>query len=110
MCARLRTMTRTSISRKPRNVVKSGFQILYAVEQFSSLFSNDKLKARAHIRQPMIRLPCACRGKTAVRFPTNSSHICGAELALEEMLCTTLGIKGSLRHEFSPFFDPMAML
>ena len=27
--------------------VKSGLQILYAVEQFSPLFSKDKLKARA---------------------------------------------------------------
>ena len=31
--------------------VKSGFQILYAVEQFSSLFSKDKLKQGAHIHQ-----------------------------------------------------------
>ena len=31
--------------------VKSGFQILYAVEQFSSLFSKDKLKHGAHIHQ-----------------------------------------------------------
>ena len=31
--------------------VKSGLQILYAVEQFSSLFSKDKLKQGAHIHQ-----------------------------------------------------------
>ena len=30
----------------------------------------------------MIRLPCACCGRTAVRFPANSSHICCVELAL----------------------------
>ena len=42
-CAQLRTKTRTSTSRKIC-YVKSGFQILYAVEQFSSLFSKDKLK------------------------------------------------------------------
>ena len=49
-CAQLRTKTRTSIS---RNIccVKSGFQILYAVEQFSSLFSKDILKQGAHIHQ-----------------------------------------------------------
>ena len=45
-CAQLRTKTRTSISRKIC-YVKSGFQILYAVEQFSSLFSKDKLKANS---------------------------------------------------------------
>ena len=49
-CAQLRTKTRTSISRKI-GCVKSGFQILYAVEQFSSLFSKDKLKQGAHIHQ-----------------------------------------------------------
>ena len=41
--------------------VKSGFQILYAVEQFSSLFSKDKLKQGAHIHQthdpPSPRMP-----------------------------------------------------
>ena len=29
----------------------------------------------------MIRLACACRGRTAVRFPANSSHMCCVELA-----------------------------
>ena len=49
-CVQLPTRTRTSIS---RNIcrVKSRFQILYAVEQFSSLFSKDKLKQGAHIHQ-----------------------------------------------------------
>ena len=49
-CAQLRTKTRTSISRKICRV-KLGFQILYAVEQFSSRFSKDKLKQGAHIHQ-----------------------------------------------------------
>ena len=49
-CAQLRTKTWTSISWKIC-CVKSGFQILYAVEQFSSLFSKDKLKQGAHIHQ-----------------------------------------------------------
>ena len=43
--AQLQTKTRTSVSRKIR-YVRSRFQILYAVEQFCSLFSKDKLKAR----------------------------------------------------------------
>ena len=50
ICVQLRTKTRTLISRKIC-CVKSGFQILYAVEQFSSLFSKDKLKQGAHIHQ-----------------------------------------------------------
>ena len=49
-CAQLRTKTPTSISRKIC-CVKSVFQILYAVEQFSSLFSKDKLKQGAHVHQ-----------------------------------------------------------
>jgi len=49
-CAQLRTKTPTSISRKIC-CVKSVFQILYAVEQFSPLFSKDKLKQGAHIHQ-----------------------------------------------------------
>ena len=44
-CVQLRTKIRTSISQKIC-YVKSGLQIIYAVEQFSSLFSKDKLKAR----------------------------------------------------------------
>ena len=49
-CAQLQTKTRTSISQK-FYCVKSGFQILYAVEQFSSPFSTDNLKQGAHIHQ-----------------------------------------------------------
>ena len=48
-CAQ-RTKTRTSISRKIC-CLKSGFQILCAVEQFSSPFSKDKLKQGAHTHQ-----------------------------------------------------------
>ena len=44
-CMQLRTKIRTLISQKIC-YVKSGLQIIYAVEQFSSLFSKDKLKAR----------------------------------------------------------------
>ena len=74
-CAQLRTKTRTSISRKIC-CVRLGFQILYAVEQFSSLFSKDKYT------KPMIRLPRACRGRTAVQISANSSHMCCVELDL----------------------------
>ena len=50
-CPQLRTKTQTSISRKIC-CVKSGFQFLYiVVDQFSSLFSKDKLKEGAHIHQ-----------------------------------------------------------
>ena len=48
--AQLRTKTRTPISRKIC-CLKSGSQILNAVEQFSSLFSKDKLKQGAHVHQ-----------------------------------------------------------
>ena len=49
-CAQLQTKTQTSMSRKIC-CVKSEFQILYAVEQFSSLFAKDKLKQGAQIHQ-----------------------------------------------------------
>ena len=49
-CAQIRTNTRTPISREIC-CVKSGFQILNAQEQLSSLFSKDKLKQGAHIHQ-----------------------------------------------------------
>ena len=61
--------------------VKSGFQILHAVEQLSSLFLTEKLKQGAHIHQ--ICLPRACCVRIAVRVPANSSHMCGEELTLK---------------------------
>ena len=57
-CAQLPAKTQTSISRKIC-CIKSGFQILYAVEQFSSLFSTEKLKHGAHIHQTH-DLPSQC--------------------------------------------------
>ena len=36
----------------------------------------------------MIRLPRAGRGRTAVRFPTNSSHMCCVELAPKALALT----------------------
>ena len=74
-CVQLRTKTRTSISRKICGI-KLGFQILHAVEQFSSLFLTEKLKQGAHIHQTHDP-PCPrCRVRTAVWFPANSSHVC----------------------------------
>ena len=86
-----------SISRK-NCYVKSGFQILYTVEQCSSLFSEEKnLKQGAHKGQPMIRLPRACRGRTAVRFLDNSCHIQRYR-------------RKSMSHGFSSFIDPSLIL
>ena len=52
----------------------------------------------------------ACRGRTAVRFPTNSSHIRCVELAFVDRLpCTLLGSKRFMRRGFSPFFNPTAL-
>ena len=56
-----------------------------------------------HIHQHMIRLPRACRGRTALRFPANSPYMCRVQLAHKRVLCTRLGSRGSLRHGFSPF-------
>ena len=78
-CAQ-RTKTRTSISRKIC-CLKSGFQILYAVEQFSSLFSKDKLKQGAHIHNTHDPLSTRmswenCRAVPSQQLP----HVlCGAD-------------------------------
>ena len=53
----------------------------------------------------MIYLRRACRGRTALRFPANSSHMCCVELALDRLLCTHLGSKGFLRRGFFPFVN-----
>ena len=90
-CAQLRTKTRTSISRKIC-YVKSGFQILYAVEQFIHLFQKTNLKQGVHIHQPMIGLPQACRGRTSVRFPASSSHMCCEELVIKALASAGKGI------------------
>ena len=105
--AQLRTKTRTSISRKSF-FVKSGFQILYAVKQFSLLFSKAKLKQGAHIlTKPMIHLPRACRKRTALWFPANSSHMCCVELALKG---NRLGRKGFFQGFSGSLTDGYAML
>ena len=40
----------------------------------------------------MTRLPRACRGRTAVRFPANSSHMCCVELALKGLASAGKGL------------------
>ena len=49
--------------------------------------------AHNHIT-PVVAVMDACRGRTALRFPTNSSHLYTVELALKEVLCSRLGSKG----------------
>ena len=41
---------------------------------------------------------CACRGKAAVWFPANSSHMCWVELVLKQFFCTRLGSVGPKIH------------
>ena len=79
-------------------------------EQFRSLFSKDKLSKGHTYTKPMIRLPHAYRGRTAVRFPANSSHICCVELALDRQLCTHHGSRGFLRRGFSTFITSVHCL
>ena len=72
--------------------VKSGFQILYAVEQFSSLFSKDKLKQGAHIHQthdpPSPRMSWEnCRAVPSQQLP----HVC-VELALKGLASAGKGL------------------
>ena len=83
LCATSDQKTRTSMSRKIC-CIKSGFQILYAVKQFSPLFSKHT--------KPMIHLPCACRGRTAVQFPASSSHVFCVERALKGLASTGKGL------------------
>ena len=89
-CAQLWTKTPTSVSRQIC-CVKSVFQILYAVEQFSSLFSKDKLKHGAHIHQ--------AHDPT---FPANSSHMCYVE-ALEGLAS---GFPRSLTDGYAMLMSP----
>ena len=53
-----------------------------------------------------------CRGRTVLRFPTNSYHLPTVELALKGVLCTHRGSKGSPIRGFTsaPWPDGYAML
>ena len=42
---------------------------------------------RTDRQKMLIRLPSACRGRSAVHFPANRSHTCCVELALKGVLC-----------------------
>ena len=53
------------------------------MEQFSSLFSKDKLKQGAHIHQTYDPPSSRMSWRSAVLFPADSSHICCVEHALK---------------------------
>ena len=57
----------------------------------------------------MIHLSRACRGRTAVRFPANSSHNCFVELALDGLLSTLLNSKGGFKTRGFSFINPTAL-
>ena len=40
----------------------------------------------------MMRLPRACRGRTAIRFPDNSSHMCCVELTVKGLASAEKGL------------------
>ena len=56
----------------------------------------------------MIRLPRACRGRTAVRFPVKCSHVCCVELTLKELASAGKGLNfwGLNFGKFFPFLLP----
>ena len=54
----------------------------------------------------MIRLPRACRGKTAVLFPANSSHMCCVELALKRLASADKGFPQSLIDGYAMLMSP----
>ena len=57
----------------------------------------------------MIRLPRACRGRTAVWFPANSSHMRCVEQVLGKVPCTPLISKGETAVSGSHFPRDMAV-
>ena len=106
-CAQLRTKTRTSISQEIF-YVKSGFQILYAVERFSSLLSKDKLKARAGTHTPT-HDPPSLRMSLENCLAVARFHTCVVwSWGLKECFVLASEVEG-LRHGFSSFIDPKAM-
>ena len=54
----------------------------------------------------MIRLPRACRGRTAVRIPANSSHKCCVELALKGLASAGKGLARSLTDYYAVLMSP----
>ena len=54
----------------------------------------------------MIRLTRACRGRTAVRFPANSSHMCCVELALIALASAGKSFPRSLTDGYAMLMSP----
>ena len=54
----------------------------------------------------MIRLPRACRGRTEVRLPANSSHMCCVELALKGLASAGKGLARSLTDYYAVLMSP----
>ena len=54
----------------------------------------------------MIRLPRACRGRTAVRFPANSSHMCCVKLALKGLASAEKSSPRSLTEGYANADEP----
>ena len=90
-CSQLWTKTLTSISRKIC-CVKSAFQILYAVEQFSLLFSNKKLEQGAHLHQIHDQPSPRMSWKNCHAVHSHSSHMCCVELALKRLATAGKGL------------------
>ena len=102
-CAQLQTKKQISIAEKIC-CIKSGFQILYPVEQYSSLFLKDKLKQGAHIHQTHDLPSLQMSWENCHAVPSQQLHMCCVELALDRLLCTHLGRKRFLRRGFSNGF------
>ena len=83
--------------------VKSGFQILYAVEQFSSLFSKDKLKQGAHIHQthdpPSPRMSWENSKKIILLLLSLFYLPCGSQPTAPTCVVRSWHLKGSPRKE-----------
>ena len=106
--AQLRTKTRTSISREIC-YVKSGFEILYAVERFSSLFSKDKLKAKAGTHTST-HDPPSPRLSLENCLSVPRLHTCVVwSWGLKECFALASEVGGLQRHGFSSFIGPKAM-
>ena len=59
----------------------------------------------------MICLPRACRGRIAMRFKANSSHMCCVELGLKELATAGkglfyMGFRGSLTDGYAMLMSP----
>ena len=90
-CSQLWTKTLTSISRKIC-CVKSAFQILYAVEQFSLLFSNNKLEQGTHLHQ-IHDPPFPCMAwENCHAVHSHSLPMCCVELALKGLATAGKGL------------------